>query len=643
MNNKETRSFQSEIKKLLHLMINSLYSNKEIFLRELISNASDAIDKLRFYALSKPELYEKNNILKIKISVDINKSNIMISDNGIGMSRDEIIKNLGTIAHSGTQLLINNLNQEKNKNSQMIGQFGVGFYSSFIVSDKVSVHTRRAECSNDKGGVFWESTGQGEYSISDITKIDRGTDIILHLRESEKDFLSTWRLKNIIKKYSDHISTPIEIEVYDEKNNTKNWEKVNKAEAIWKRNKSNITDNEYKEFYKYISHDFNDPLLWSHNVVEGNQNYTCLLYIPSKTPIDLWNHNYKHGLKLYVQRVFIMDDAEQFMPNYLRFVRGIIDSNNLPLNISREILQDINITRNLKNSLTKKILNILEKTAKNDEKKFKKFWKQFGLVFKEGPAEDNENIKKISKLLRFSSTFSNNEEQSVSLEMYTNRMSEKQEKIYYITSDSYISAKNSPHLEFFLKKKIEVLLLSDRIDEWMMNYLTQFNGKSFQLISKSDESLNKLITDEEEKKIDKMSMSKLDKCIKKIKSVLGNKVKDVRITYKLTNTPAIVTTDPNDLSTQMSKILLAAGQKVPKIKYLFEINPKHQIIKNILKIIESEKLIINEENKKSMQKENDFEDWVKLIFQQALLAEKGTLDDNNKFISLINKILIKNF
>lgn len=631
MNKKETHSFQSEIKQLLNLMINSLYSNKEIFLRELISNSSDAIDKLRFYALSKPELYEQDNELKIRIAVDKNNYTITVSDNGLGMNRDEIIKNLGTIAHSGTKAFLNDVNQEIDKNNKMIGQFGVGFYSSFIIADKVSVHTRSAGVKADQG-VLWESTGQGEYSVSTLVKITRGTDIILHLRKNEKEFLNTWKLKNIIKKYSDHISIPIEIELYDEKNNVKSWEQVNKAEAIWMRNKSDIKEYEYKEFYKHITHDFNDPLLWSHNIVEGNQNYTCLLYIPSKTPFDLWNHNYKHGLKLYVQRVFIMDDAEQFLPNYLRFIRGIIDSNNLPLNISREILQDTNLTKNLRISLSKRVLGILEKTAKNDSDKYQQFWKQFGLVFKEGPAEDIDNIKTISKLLRFSSTMSSNNDQTVSLDMYVNRMSEKQEKIYYITADNYISAKNSPHLEIFLKKNIEVLLLSDRIDEWMMNYLTKFNGKNFQLVSKSDESLNKMI---EEKEIDNVEEKELLHIfINKVKIILGEKVKDVRLTYRLNNTPTIVTTDASDLSTQMSKILTAAGQSVPTLKYLFEINPKHPIIKNILNIIKKERDI----NKNNFESDM-LNDWIELLFSQALLAEKGTLDDNNRFIFLVNKLL----
>lgn len=638
MNKKETHNFKSEIKQLLDLMINSLYSNKEIFLRELISNAADAIDKLRFFAISKPELYAKDNILKIRIAINKNQSSLTISDNGIGMNRNEIIKNLGTIAHSGTKLFTNKSNnKQKNK---MIGQFGVGFYSSFIVAEKVSVHTRSAIENTDQG-VLWESTGNGSYSISYLEKLNRGTNITLFLREKEKEFLDIWKLKNIINKYSDHISIPVEIEVYDEKNNTNKWEQVNKADAIWTRNKSEISDNEYKEFYKYISHDFNDPFLWTHNIVEGKQNYICLLYIPAKAPFDLWNHNYKHGLKLYVQRVFIMDDAKKFMPNYLRFVRGVIDSNSLPLNISREILQDINITKKLKISLSRRILNLLDKISKSDESKYLTFWKQFGLIFKEGPAEDHDNINIITKLLRFSSTFSNSTDHLVSLEDYIKRMQDKQEKIYYITADNYLSAKNSPHLEIFNKKNIEVLLLFDRIDEWMMSYLPSFNGKKFQLISKSNENLNKL-SEVEKKEISEFEEDLLKIFINHVKKILGDKVKDVLITYRLTNTPTIVTTDPNDLSTQMSKILTAAGQSVPKIKYLFEINPKHPIVKNIINDFNLLKNI-DIKNDNYTKKQNNLKDWIELVFYQALLAENGTLEDNHTFISLINKILVKGY
>lgn len=621
MKKKETRVFQSETKQILQIMINSLYSNKEIFLRELISNAADANDKLRFFAISNPDLYEKDNELKIRISVNKDQNTLTISDNGIGMTRDEVIKNLGTIAHSGTKSFLKKFNEDINKNNLgTIGQFGVGFYSSFIVAKKVIVHTRSAN-KNINEGVYWESKGEENYIIDNYTKKTRGTDVILYLRENEKELFDTWKLRDIINKYSDHINTPVEIKLYDKKNNTNYWEQVNKAQAIWIRKKSDIKDHEYKEFYKYITHDFNDPLMWSHNIVEGKQSYTCLLYIPSSAPFDLWNHKYKHGLKLYVQRVFIMDKAEQFMPNYLRFVRGIIDSSDLSLNISREILQDNIIIKQLRNSLVNKIFALLEKAAINEKEKYQKFWNEFGLVFKEGPAEDKNNLNKISNLLRFSSTFQSTNEQTISLKDYVNRMPAIQDKIYYITADNYLAAKNSPHLEIFNIKNIEVLLLYDRIDEWMMNYLSEFEGKKFQLISKSDVTLNNLIKNEKDDDIQK---NKLDELIKNIKNVLGSKVKDVKITFKLINTPAIVTTESNDMSTQMAKLLSAAGQNINNLKYLFEINPKHQIIKNIANM-----------------HEKDQSDWVELLFNQALLIEKGTLEDNISFVNLINKLLIK--
>ncbi len=481
MKGQETRGFQSEVKQLLHLMIHSLYSNKEIFLRELISNASDAADKLRFRALSNPDLYEGDGELRVRVSFDKDKRTLTIADNGVGMNRDEVIDHLGTIAKSGTKSFLESMGSDQAKDSQLIGQFGVGFYSAFIVADKVTVRTRAAG-DKPENGVFWESAGEGEYTVADITKNDRGTEITLHLREGEDEFLDDWRVRSIISKYSDHIALPVEIEKREEKDGETviSWEKINKAQALWTRNKSEIKDDEYNEFYKHIAHDFTDPLTWSHNRVEGKQEYTSLLYIPSQAPWDLWNRDHKHGLKLYVQRVFIMDDAEQFMPNYLRFVRGLIDSNDLPLNVSREILQDSTVTRNLRSALTKRVLQMLEKLAKDDAEKYQTFWKQFGLVLKEGPAEDHANQEAIAKLLRFASTHTDSSAQTVSLEDYVSRMKEGQEKIYYITADSYAAAKNSPHLELLRKKGIEVLLLSDRIDEWMMNYLTEFDGKAFQ-------------------------------------------------------------------------------------------------------------------------------------------------------------------
>ncbi|MFB4360629.1 molecular chaperone HtpG [Pantoea sp. BS_8] len=620
MKGQETRGFQSEVKQLLHLMIHSLYSNKEIFLRELISNASDAADKLRFRALSDASLYEGDGDLRVRLSVDKDNRTITLSDNGIGMRRDEVIENLGTIAKSGTKAFLESLGSDQAKDSQLIGQFGVGFYSAFIVADKVSVRTRAAGAAEDEG-VFWESAGEGEYTIADISKADRGTEITLHLREGEDEFLDSWRVRNIIGKYSDHIALPVEIETKDEERGTTTWEKINKAQALWTRSKSEISDEEYKEFYKHIAHDFSDPATWSHNRVEGKQEYTSLLYIPARAPFDMWNRDHKHGLKLYVQRVFIMDDAEQFMPNYLRFVRGLIDSNDLPLNVSREILQDSRVTQNLRGALTKRVLQMLEKLAKEDSEKYQTFWKEFGLVLKEGPAEDHANKETIAKLLRFATTQSESAAQTVSLEDYVSRMVEGQEKIYYITADSYAAAKSSPHLELFRKKGIEVLLLSDRIDEWMMSYLTEFDGKAFQSVSKADEALDKLA--DEETEAQKEAEKALEPFVERVKTLLGERVKEVRLTHRLTDTPAIVTTDANEMTTQMAKLFAAAGQDVPEVKYIFEINPDHQLVKRVA----------------DTQDEARFGEWIELLLDQALLAERGTLDDPNQFIRRMNQLL----
>lgn len=620
MKGQETRGFQSEVKQLLHLMIHSLYSNKEIFLRELISNASDAADKLRFRALSTPDLYEGDGDLRVRISVDKEKRTLTLSDNGIGMRRDEVIENLGTIAKSGTKAFLESMGSDQAKDSQLIGQFGVGFYSAFIVADKVTVRTRAAGAKADEG-VFWESAGEGEYTLAEIEKADRGTEITLHFREGEDDFLDAWRVRNVISKYSDHIALPVEIETKDEENDTVTWEKINKAQALWTRNKGEISDEEYNEFYKHIAHDFSDPAIWSHNRVEGKQEYTSLLYIPSRAPFDMWNRDSKHGLKLYVQRVFIMDDAEQFMPNYLRFVRGLIDSSDLPLNVSREILQDSRVTQSLRAALTKRSLQMLEKLAKDDAEKYQQFWKEFGLVLKEGPAEDHANQEAIAKLLRFATTQSEGAAQTVSLEDYVNRMVEGQEKIYYITADSYAAAKSSPHLELFRKKGIEVLLLSDRIDEWMMSYLTEFDGKAFQSVSKADESLSKLA--DEETEAQKEAEKALEPFVDRVKTLLGERVKEVRLTHRLTDTPAIVTTDANEMTTQMAKLFAAAGQDVPEVKYIFEINPEHTLVKRVA----------------DTQDEARFAEWVELLLDQALLAERGTLDDPNQFIRRMNQLL----
>ncbi|WP_203067374.1 molecular chaperone HtpG [Serratia sp. Tan611] len=619
MKGQETRGFQSEVKQLLHLMIHSLYSNKEIFLRELISNASDAADKLRFRALSAPELYAGDGDLRVRLSFDKDQRTLTISDNGIGMSRDEVIENLGTIAKSGTKAFLESIGSDQAKDSQLIGQFGVGFYSAFIVADKVTVRTRAAGAAADEG-VFWESVGEGDYTIADVTKEERGTEITLHLREGEDEYLDAWRLRSVIGKYSDHIALPVEIETKNEEDDTATWEKVNKAQALWTRSKSDVTDDEYKEFYKHIAHDFSDPLSWSHNRVEGKQEYTSLLYIPAQAPWDMWNRDHKHGLKLYVQRVFIMDDAEQFMPNYLRFVRGLIDSNDLPLNVSREILQDSRVTQNLRSALTKRVLQMLEKLAKDDAEAYQKFWQQFGLVLKEGPAEDANNKDAVAKLLRFASTHGDSSAQTVSLEEYISRMGEGQDKIYYITADSYAAANSSPHLELFRKKGIEVLLLSDRIDEWMMSYLTEFDGKVFQSVSKADEALEKLADETEEQK---EAEKQLEPFIDRVKTLLGERVKDVRLTHRLTDTPAIVTTDADEMSTQMAKLFAAAGQQAPEVKYIFELNPEHALVKRASDVGDNEQ----------------FAEWIDLLLDQALLAERGTLEDPNLFIRRMNKLL----
>lgn len=623
MKGQETRGFQSEVKQLLHLMIHSLYSNKEIFLRELISNASDAADKLRFRALSNPDLYEGDGELRVRVSVDKEKRTLTISDNGIGMVRDEVIENLGTIAKSGTKSFLESMGSDQAKDSQLIGQFGVGFYSAFIVADKVTVCTRAAGVSADES-VFWESAGEGDYTIADITKASRGTEITLHLRAGEDDFLDDWRVRNIISKYSDHIGLPVEMETREEKDGETivSYEKANKAQALWTRSKGEVSDEEYNEFYKHIAHDFTDPMCWSHNRVEGKQEYTSLLYIPARAPFDMWNRDHKHGLKLYVQRVFIMDDAEQFMPNYLRFVRGLVDSNDLPLNVSREILQDSTVTRNLRNALTKRVLQMLEKLAKDDADKYLTFWQQFGLVLKEGPAEDNGNAQAIARLLRFATTHTDSSAQTVTLEEYVGRMKEGQEKIYYITADSYAAAKSSPHLELLRKKGIEVLLLSDRIDEWMMNYLTEFDGKSFQSVAKADASLDKLADEVDEQA--KAADEALAPFVERVKTLLGERVKDVRLTHRLTDTPAIVTTDNDEMGTQMAKLFAAAGQDVPEVKYIFELNPDHALVKRSAQITD----------------EANFAQWVELLLDQAMLAERGTLEDPNLFIRRVNQLLV---
>ena len=623
--NQETRGFQSEVKQLLQLMIHSLYSNKEIFLRELISNASDAADKLRFKALSQPELYEGDGELRVRISVDETLGTITISDNGIGMSREQVIDHLGTIAKSGTKEFLNALGSDQAKDSQLIGQFGVGFYSSFIVADKVTVRTRAAG-SDASQGVLWESAGEGDYTVADIEKAGRGTDVILHLRDDEKEFLSEWRLRDIIGKYSDHIGLAVEIQTkeYDDegKETGTKWEKINKAQALWTRSKNEISDEEYKEFYKHISHDFADPLIWSHNKVEGKQEYTSLLYVPSKAPWDLFQREQKHGLKLYVQRVFIMDDAEVFMPNYLRFMRGLLDSNDLPLNVSREILQDNKTTSALRSALTKRALQMLEKLAKDNAEQYQQFWNAFGLVLKEGVGEDFANKNQVAALVRFASTHTDSSEQAVSLSDYIARMKEGQKAIYFLTADSYQAAKNSPHLELFNKKGIEVLLLSDRIDEWFISHLTEFDGKPLQSITKSDLDLGDL-ADKAEEETQKAQEAEFASFLERAKGYLGERVKKVVLTHRLTDTPAVVSTDSDEMTTQMAKLFAAMGQQAPEVKYTFELNPEHSMVKRVADIAD----------------EAEFNDWIELLFEQALLAERGTLENPTAFIKRMNKLL----
>ncbi|MBF4423855.1 molecular chaperone HtpG [Vibrio anguillarum] len=626
--NKETRGFQSEVKQLLHLMIHSLYSNKEIFLRELISNASDAADKLRFQALSNADLYQGDANLGVKLSFDTQANTLTISDNGIGMSREDVIEHLGTIAKSGTAEFFSKLSQDQSKDSQLIGQFGVGFYSAFIVADAVTVRTRAAGLPANEA-VQWYSQGEGEYTVESINKEFRGTDIILHMREEGKEFLSEWRLRDVISKYSDHIGIPVSIQTKvrdDEGNETEEtqWEQINKAQALWTRSKSEISDEEYQEFYKHVSHDYADPLVWSHNRVEGKNDYTSLLYIPAKAPWDMMNRDHKSGLKLYVQRVFIMDDAAQFMPSYLRFVRGLIDSNDLPLNVSREILQDNKVTQSLRNACTKRVLTMLERMASNDADKYQTFWKEFGLVLKEGPAEDFANKEKIASLLRFASTEVDSAEQTVSLAAYVERMKEGQDKIYYLTADSYAAAKNSPHLEQFKAKGIEVILMFDRIDEWLMNYLTEFDGKMFQSITKAGLDLSQF-EDEAEKEKHKETEEEFKSVVERTKQYLGDRVKEVRTTFKLASTPAVVVTDDYEMGTQMAKLLAAAGQPVPEVKYILELNPEHALVKRMADEAD----------------EQVFGRWVEVLLGQATLAERGSMEDPSQFLTAINQLLTK--
>ena len=627
---KETLGFQTEVTQLLDLMIHSLYSNKEIFMRELISNASDASDKLRFDALSNDALYEGDAELKIKVDFDKDAKTITITDNGIGMSRDEVIENIGTIANSGTKKFFEKMTGDQSKDSQLIGQFGVGFYSSFIVADKVTLRTRRAG-DDEAEGVEWESEGKGEFTIENIDKETRGTEITLHLRDDQEEFLNGWRLRNCISKYSDHIDLPIMMTkelVPDEDGKIDEFaeledETVNKATALWTQSKGDISEDEYKEFYKQISHDYQDPLSWSHNKVEGKTEYTSLLYIPSTAPFDLWDRERTHGLKLYVKRVFIMEDADQLMPRYLRFIRGVIDTNDLPLNVSREILQGSKTIDSIRAASVKKILSELSKMQKNDAEKYATFWKEFGQVIKEGPGEDMANKEALAKLMMFSTTETSSEEQKVTLADYVSRMKDKQDKIYYITAESFSAAKNSPHLEVFRKKGIEVLLLADRVDEWLTNSLTEFEDKQLQSVAKGDLDLGEL-ANEEEKKAQEETDKDFADLVERVKATLGDKVKDVRITHRLTDSPACLVVDDMDMSANLERMLKAAGQQVGGTKPIFEVNPEHPMVVRL----------------KDESDDTRFEDWSSILFDQALLAEGGQLEDPASYVKRLNALLL---
>lgn len=624
---KETRGFQTEAKQLLHLMIHSLYSNKEIFLRELVSNASDAADKLRFEAVSNGDLYEGDTELKIRISFDKDAKTLTISDNGIGMSRDEVIENLGTIAKSGTAQFMQKLSGDQKKDAQLIGQFGVGFYSAFIVADKVVVTTRRAGVAANEA-VRWECSGDAEFTVESVEKAGRGMTVELHLKDDALEFADHWRLRSIIKKYSDHIAIPVVMQKQnpageDADKAEPEDEVINTATALWTRSRSDVTDDEYKEFYKHVSHDFTDPLSWSHNRVEGNLDYTSLLYIPARAPFDLYNRDASRGVKLYVQRTFIMDDAEQFLPLYLRFIKGVVDSNDLSLNVSREILQkDPNID-SMRSALTKRVLDMLSKMAKSEPENYTTFWKEFGQVMKEGPAEDFANREKIAKLLRFASTHTGSADQDQSLDDYVSRMKDGQEKIYYIAADNFNTAKNSPHLEVFRKKGIEVLLLSDRVDEWLMSHLQEFEGKNFQDVGKGELDLGKLDTEEEKQAQEKVA-EQLKPLLERVQTVLDAQVSEVRITHRLTDSPACVVVGQFDMGAQMRRLLESAGQKVPDSKPIFELNPEHPLVKKL----EAE---ANEER---------FGDLAHILFDQANLAEGAHLQDPAAYVQRLNKLLL---
>lgn len=627
----ESMSFQTEVKQLLHLMIHSLYSNKEIFLRELVSNASDACDKLRFQSLKDDSLLAEGNDLHVRISVDKEANTVTIQDNGIGMSREDVVNNLGTIAKSGTAEFLGNLTGDERKDSQLIGQFGVGFYSSFIVAKAVDVYSRKAGL-NASEGVHWHSEGEGEFTIADFDMPERGTKIVLHLKTDESEFADSWRLRNLIKKYSDHISVPVQMleeAPATEGDNEKDvaeptWENVNSAKALWTRPKSEIKDEEYQELYHHISHDFGDALTWSHNKVEGKLDYTSLLYVPKKAPFDMWNRERVRGLKLYVNRVFIMDDVEQFLPLYLRFVKGIVDSNDLPLNVSREILQSDSTIENIKSALVKRVLDMLSKLAKKDAEQYQSFWDEFGQVLKEGPAEDFANKEKVAKLLRFATSHTGESKQNVSLDEYIERMNEGQDKIYYVCADSHQTAKNSPHLEVFRKKGVEVLLLSDRIDEWLMGYLQEYSGKTLVDVARGGLDLGD-IESEEEKKAQEQANDENKDLLERIKNQFEDEVEDVRMTHRLVESPACIVVGDNDMGAQMRRIMEAAGQEVPDTKPILELNPEHPLVQRL----------------SSEGNEERFNDLASILLEQARLAEGTSLKDAAGFVSRLNKLLLE--
>ena len=624
---KETLGFQTEVSQLLKLMIHSLYSNKEIFLRELISNGSDACDKLRFEALTDPALFESDPDLKIRIFVDPAARTISVSDNGIGMSRQEVVDNIGTIAKSGTREFLDRLTGDKVADANLIGQFGVGFYSSFIVADKVTLITRRAGLGAEHG-VKWESSGEGNYSVETVTRENRGTEVILHLRDEEDELLDAMRLRNIVRRYSDHITLPIlmkkeEWDADEKKHVTRDEdEQVNQASALWARPKSEITDEQYQEFYKHVGHDFEPPLAWTHSKVEGRSEYTQLLFLPQRAPFDLWDRDHRHGVKLYVRRVFIMDDAEQLLPAYLRFARGVVDSNDLPLNVSREILQESKDVEAIRKGCVNRLLGLIEDLAENQPEKFATFWKEFGRVLKEGVGEDFSNKDRIARLLRFSSTHDESEDQKVSFEDYVGRMKEGQDKIYYVTADTHAAAKSSPHLEIFRSKGIEVLLLSDRVDEWVVSNLTEFDGKQLVSVAKGALDLGQL--GDEERQEQEKEASEHKELTERVKKALGDRVKDVRVTLRLTDSPACLVADENAMSMNLERMLKAAGQKVPSSVPILELNTRHPIV----------------EKMNGEPDEARFADWSSILFDQATLADGGTLEDPASFVNKLNGLML---